>query len=106
MEVTDITVSSGDGSAGGVSSGDAVLPALPTVPEMVGDALEWYSPAAVEDTAPSVSVSADGDAGVEALLKSIDSQLVSISCIYIAILVVLGILCGIEFIKGFWIGRI
>lgn len=101
MDFLPVDVSSGD-----VSSGNAVLPVFPTVPDMVEEALEWYSPAPAE-AAIAEDVPADGMAGTEAmeLLRNIDSRLEGVLYVSVALLIVLGILLGVELVKGFWIGR-
>lgn len=91
-----------DVSAGDVSSGDSV-PALPTVPDMAGEALEWYSPAPDEE-AVAETVPADGTEALQ-LLRSIDARLEGIFYISVALLIILGVLLGVELIKGFWLGR-
>lgn len=100
-----IDVSMGDGSAGGVSSGDFV-PVLPTAPDIAGEFPVWYSPAPL-DSVSGEAVPADGEAGTEALqlLRSIDVRLECIFYVSFALLIVLGILLGVELIKGFWVGR-
>ncbi len=92
------TVMFDDVSAGDVSSGDFV-PALPAVPDMTGEALEWYSPAAAVESVPT-----DGTEVLQ-LLRSMDARLEGIFYVSLALLVVLGVLLGVELIKGFWLGR-
>lgn len=93
----DVDVSMGD-----VSSGDAVLPVFPTVPEMVGEALEWYSPTS-DGEAAEVSVSASGDE--LALLQDLSNK-VSVMISLLAVLCFFsGLAAGISLIKCFFIWR-
>ncbi len=104
MEFTDISVSSGDGSAGGVSSGDAVLPVFPTVPEMVEDALEWYSPAPdVSGAEVSVSVPVSNDE--LALLQELNTTLFRALVALVVLCFFSGMYVGISLIKCFFIWR-
>lgn len=95
----DVDVSMGD-----VSSGDVVLPVFPTVPEMVGEALEWYSPAPDEEAA-EVSVPVSASADELALLQDLSGK----AAVMVSLLAVLcffaGMSVGISLIKCFFIWR-
>ena len=99
----DIDFLSVDVSSGDVSSGNAVLPVFPTVPDMVEESLEWYSPA-FDEAAAEVSVSALS-ADELALLHDLKIGVM-------AMVSLLGVLCffsgmavGISLIKCFFIWR-